>query len=689
MGLSSGCSELRVFAPKKLNFPGSSEQVSINEDGYLVVTIDDERFKGQLPWTLSVKEWTEDPSQLGLLEQWQPSDTLDSQSLTIKSELGPAKNGVTRLQFLDSPSLIWPDTMDSEAIYIVETKRNSPNDDRNPNSQVTVIRSTLKAVDSVETSISGKSVRMQWPKVPSALHYEIYRDSSMSELIGKTSELQYDIEISGTMPPSLWIRPIRGSLKAALIEVPVSLSSLKVTEVEYPTDVFRAGETASFTVTYSGIVQADSLSNLSLDATGRSAAYASGSGTNKIIYRYTIAPTDQTFALAPGVPTDLSDSQGKDIYSPLPTTTGKTVIVDNTAPTLPSNILFDNPATSLLATLTFTASQDENLLNYEGRLCKNSDCSTECQASSTTETLTFSFTNIPNATYWGCVRAHDKAGFQSGWASSAASVTISDGASPTVNVGADLLVSVSSIIDASTSVDPDLIYSWTKVSGPGNIVFTTPEEEDTFASASLDGTYVIRLTVTNALGNSVYDELNFVWDSTAPSLPSSVGFSGLYSATLDVDLSFNLGSDPHLSTHNLKLCTNAACSLGCVGATSSASSPASLSGDEGEVYYGCVQAIDTLGHASAFVNSTNTITLDTLAPTAPSIEIAANDALTDDVDVSLDLSAVAASEMYVTNTAACAAEVHGKRMRRRSPGLSDKLMERRPFTSGFVMPPAT
>jgi len=59
-------------------------------------------------------------------------------------------------------------------------------------------------------------------------------------------------------------------------------------------------------------------------------------------------------------------------------------------------------------------------------------------------------------------------------------------------------------------------YSWTKISGPGNIIFGSPAAEDTTIWADTDGTYVIRLTVTDNAGNTVSDEMTLVWDIVDP-----------------------------------------------------------------------------------------------------------------------------------------------------------------------------
>jgi hypothetical protein len=63
---------------------------------------------------------------------------------------------------------------------------------------------------------------------------------------------------------------------------------------------------------------------------------------------------------------------------------------------------------------------------------------------------------------------------------------------------------------------PIVSYLWTMVSGPGTITFGSASVEYTTVSASAEGTYDIRLTVTNRADQIVYDDFILVWDTTNP-----------------------------------------------------------------------------------------------------------------------------------------------------------------------------
>lgn len=72
---------------------------------------------------------------------------------------------------------------------------------------------------------------------------------------------------------------------------------------------------------------------------------------------------------------------------------------------------------------------------------------------------------------------------------------------PTVNAGADRILRLPDSLALDATVTDDglpapgsLTYTWSEVSGPGDVTFTTPDSEDSAASFSVEGSYVLRLT---------------------------------------------------------------------------------------------------------------------------------------------------------------------------------------------------
>lgn len=97
-----------------------------------------------------------------------------------------------------------------------------------------------------------------------------------------------------------------------------------------------------------------------------------------------------------------------------------------------------------------------------------------------------------------------------------------DQTNPNVNAGLDKTTNTQFTQDATVSDEDSGVaaYLWEQISGPdgGTVTFNTPAAEDTTISADLDGTYIIRLTVTDNAGNSAFDEMTLVWDTETPTI---------------------------------------------------------------------------------------------------------------------------------------------------------------------------
>lgn len=115
---------------------------------------------------------------------------------------------------------------------------------------------------------------------------------------------------------------------------------------------------------------------------------------------------------------------------------------------------------------------------------------------------------------------------------------ILDTVNPTVNAGLDVSKNTQFTTSATASDGGSGIasYAWTMVSGPGVITFISGSTLATNISASIDGTYVIRLTVTDVAGNSSYDELTLIWDTVVPSISSNNVIAGWYTSNPTITL---------------------------------------------------------------------------------------------------------------------------------------------------------
>ncbi|MBL4644665.1 MAG: DUF5011 domain-containing protein, partial [Candidatus Pacebacteria bacterium] len=185
---------------------------------------------------------------------------------------------------------------------------------------------------------------------------------------------------------------------------------------------------------------------------------------------------------------------------------------DNTAPILAEVTPVPTPDNN--STPDFTFSTDEaGDISYPGT-CSSATTS----ATPTNNTITLD--TLADGSHSGCkVTVTDAAGNVS--AELTATTFLIDTVDPVVNAGTDkelktiIAAQDATVTDDSSGIDT---YDWTKASGPGTITFGTPTAEDTSITASADGTYVIRLTVFDKAGNSAFDEMTYVYDTTAPVL---------------------------------------------------------------------------------------------------------------------------------------------------------------------------
>lgn len=122
---------------------------------------------------------------------------------------------------------------------------------------------------------------------------------------------------------------------------------------------------------------------------------------------------------------------------------------------------------------------------------------------------------------------------------------------PTVDVGADLTIGAATAINASST--DAVSFLWQQISGPGSITFSPANQEDTVVSASADGTYVLRLEVTNSAGVKATDDLTLVWSGP----PVFVSLLGANEATDGYINASELSSSAALFTLNATNYTSA------------------------------------------------------------------------------------------------------------------------------------
>ncbi len=88
-----------------------------------------------------------------------------------------------------------------------------------------------------------------------------------------------------------------------------------------------------------------------------------------------------------------------------------------------------------------------------------------------------------------------------------------------VQAGPDLMSSGPIEISAQASQE-NVTYAWTVVSGPGNLMFSDRGDgvQTTEVQSQVEGTYILRVTVTNNVGRTASDELSITFSRSAPAL---------------------------------------------------------------------------------------------------------------------------------------------------------------------------
>ena len=99
--------------------------------------------------------------------------------------------------------------------------------------------------------------------------------------------------------------------------------------------------------------------------------------------------------------------------------------------------------------------------------------------------------------------------------------TTSGNLAPVANAGADQSIPISwnyfPFLNATPSTDGDgwiVSWKWTKISGPSQYSFSSPNSAQTKANGLVAGTYVFRITVTDNKGGTDYDDVQVIMTGT-------------------------------------------------------------------------------------------------------------------------------------------------------------------------------
>ncbi|RZI59466.1 MAG: hypothetical protein EOP14_04215, partial [Pseudomonas sp.] len=194
------------------------------------------------------------------------------------------------------------------------------------------------------------------------------------------------------------------------------------------------------------------------------------------------------------------------------------VVTDSTPPSAPSVPAFTQASsTNGNVEITFTPGTETDLSGQNIKLCTAANCVTGCLPAQTSISSPVVLSSVPDGNYYACIQSVDSSGNTSPYVATSGTVVV-DKAAPVIEVGSNRfstgpLSMTPTVSDSGSGVAN---YSWTQISGPGTATFTPPNDKDTVLNVDADGTYVMRLTVEDNLGNIGFDDLIYTRDIVQP-----------------------------------------------------------------------------------------------------------------------------------------------------------------------------
>ncbi|MBF0441127.1 MAG: hypothetical protein HQK54_04420, partial [Oligoflexales bacterium] len=344
------------------------------------------------------------------------------------------------------------------------------------------------------------------------------------------------------------------------------------------------------------------------------------------------------------------------------------ITVDTEDPDPPASPAFSATlSNSASQTVTWTNGGDENFSTHDLKACTSNDCSTGCgstvqKASSpgTVEGL------ADGSTYYACIRSVDLSGRTSAWIASSSTIRIdltppsgtismaettagySTTRAPALTLTRDADVTHYQLCSDTATFGNDcsgILRAWSS--------YTANPSAYEFDS---DGSKSIYVQLKDEAGNigATVNSNSLIIDTINPASPQAVTVPSYINTNFEI--TFTPGTEANPSLFNIKACTSDNCSTGCVGATTTASSPGTILATaltNGTSYYGCVQATDAVGHISSFAPSSAVVLYDITPPsgTISLAETVAGYSNTTSPAITLTRDADAAYYQLCSNTA--------------------------------------
>ncbi|MBC7531340.1 MAG: SUMF1/EgtB/PvdO family nonheme iron enzyme, partial [Oligoflexus sp.] len=672
------CSEQAVFSSGSTTFQkfGGIEQVGLSDAGQL-----------QLSWIAPTKQ-----AKLSFQIEYFKSQALPPAfEAATPTTLAPLTYTTVDLDETDS-ALAWETltTVDDQTDYTFGqalelgkyyifrvTVANSKISQR----RLLAVKVELKAPSGWRLASSQKGMTIVWDRVAGASSYAI---AGLAEAKVTTQNTFHKLDpYNAQADYNLCISALHGTLASSdctPVAIPANLSTKQAIAVSsFVADgIYKSGAVIPIELKFSGKVTVAQGASLSLQlkhgSTETLVPYTSGSGTDTLVFSYTVRAGHDTLALdalslfSSDSAKAILDEKNRPLLYQIPAAPSgkslaeqKQIQIDTVAPSPPAAISFTSPISATLSfDVSWLASTDANLKGYRTKLCSDSMCSLGCDtASALSPLLTASKSGVDGTAYYACAQAEDLAGNVTTWIASAAPVTVQTSAplissvtSPSADGNYKLgdVISIQLVYSSNVYVtngndfsltletgatDRNALYS--SGSGSNTLVFLyTVQPGDTASDLNYLSAGALSLGSTGELeavtgvavslalpalaaAGSLATLKSFVIDTTTPTLPSSVGFGSSFSTSTGLVLSWSNSTDTHARYHNVKICAASDCVSGCSGLTTDLLSPLTLTGVNGSTYYGCVQGEDLSGNVTAWVPSLSSVTIDTTLPTVTAL----------------------------------------------------------------------
>ncbi|MBC7530881.1 MAG: SUMF1/EgtB/PvdO family nonheme iron enzyme [Oligoflexus sp.] len=669
--LSFACSALTVMGGRPSSFFEGLQNVRLTENGQLELTWSEAQGKDQHHYDVYVLKTTELPESLASLPMSNRSPLEYLLVDQVKEDKSLSFELVATVKNGSNFTFIQPLELDSYYLFkVIET--DSPYSKR----RLVLVQPKIAAPLSWHLLPSAGGMSVVWEPSDGASSYSITglnnveKTATSSSLAIESYDSKKDYE--------LCIYAVRGLLKSktcTAVLIPANMSNTKVIYLSssLAAGVYPKGSVIPIQVKFSGKVHLADGGGLNLlvkhGDSNSFAPYASGSGTDSLLFTYTVGAGEDTLSidalnlLSIDGKSVLLDERQKPLSYSLPLIGSgftlaeqKRIQIDSVAPTAPSAVVFSSAVSSTQNfDFSWTPSSDLNLSGYFTKICSDAKCSNSCSTDSLITPLnTVTKSGVDGTAYYACVQAVDLAANSSAWISSASPITVATSApfiTSVVSPAADAAYKAGSIIPIvvqyygnvyvtngndlsltlnTTPVARTAIYS--SGTGTSSLLFNyTVQAGDTAADLNYASSSALSLgtsgaikTITNipvsttlppVLGSTALAAIKaLVIDAIVPSSPSAVGFAGAYATSLNLPFSWSDSVDTNFRYHNIKLCGASDCLSSCTLASTDSLSPASLPGSNGSSYYACVQGEDLAGNVTPWIASVGTITIDSTAP---------------------------------------------------------------------------